>query len=575
MEESSESILVQENGIYVVNGNMKVDGNLEVNSQLAARELKIVGEKLLPIMSTSGDCISFRKSCEFKDAVQFCNGRTVIGKETTYNSAYVGTETLQAGQRLVIGDSLFKITADERKIIADTFKMTLARLDVDNLVSQKHYANAIDVKKVKVSEELIGQNIYADTIKTNKLFLDSIGSRSLQTTENMTTKDLIVGGSAKIENDLTIVGTGVGPNGAALTVNGGPLIANYGIISHTRKNEFQCLEIMGSRTSHDVCFKVDRNVDSLFEGDVTVEGSRLILDNSKLVTDNIIVTPLSEIQSEEPLSGVHITTSSTWDTYKEGMIQELDTPHSVEDEYDVVKYINEAIERNESNYEAAHETVKSLIDPITYLMEQNNGSIPKRFNVKNGVYRIDNGGNALFRNVVAEKARFSKLEAFRFNVNRLGVDKLITTAVASNVVHTDKLLKSEGIAEFDGAVRCAADVFIEKGSKVNVSEDASMTFQNGATLAIKNGAKFEMGSDTTVKMGGDIEIDFNKLVFVDSRTGKKYRISFRDAHECEGGGVVMDYKRVPSARPPTPPEIVEETELDSRELDKKLKTLGI
>ena len=73
MEESSESILVQENGIYVVNGNMKVDGNLEVNSQLAARELKIVGEKLLPIMSTSGDCISFRKSCEFKDAVQFCN----------------------------------------------------------------------------------------------------------------------------------------------------------------------------------------------------------------------------------------------------------------------------------------------------------------------------------------------------------------------------------------------------------------------------------------------------------------------------------------------------------------------
>ena len=118
-------------------------------------------------------------------------------------------------------------------------------------------------------------------------------------------------------------------------------------------------------------------------------------------------------------------------------------------------------------------------------------------------------------------------------------------------------------------------MFIEKGSKVNVSEDASMTFQNGATLAIKNGAKFEMGSDTTVKMGGDIEIDFNKLVFVDSRTGKKYRISFRDAHECEGGGVVMDYKRVPSARPPTPPEIVEETELDSRELDKKLKTLGI
>ena len=40
-----------------------------------------------------------------------------------------------------------------------------------------------------------------------------------------------------------------------------------------------------------------------------------------------------------------------------------------------------------------------------------------------------------------------------------------------------------------------------------------------------------MGSDTTVKMGGDVEIDLSKLVFVDSKTGRKFRISFRDAHE--------------------------------------------
>jgi hypothetical protein len=201
-----------------------------------------------------------------------------------------------------------KIDAATRKLIADTFSMSLARLDVGNLVSKNEYADSVEAKKVKVTEELIGQNIFADTFKTNKLFLDSIGSRSLQTSENMITKDLIVGGTAKIENDLTIVGKGVGPNGAALTVNGGALIANYGIISHTRKNEFQCLEIMGSGTQHDVCFKVDRNVDSLFEGDVTVEGSRLILDNSKLVTDNIVVTPLSEVREDEPLSGVMLTT---------------------------------------------------------------------------------------------------------------------------------------------------------------------------------------------------------------------------------------------------------------------------
>jgi hypothetical protein len=94
MIESSESILIEEDGIYTLHGSMKVDGNLEVESQLSSRELKVMGDDLLPIISTSGEYISFKKACEFKDSVQFMNGRTIIGKETTYNSAYVGTETV-------------------------------------------------------------------------------------------------------------------------------------------------------------------------------------------------------------------------------------------------------------------------------------------------------------------------------------------------------------------------------------------------------------------------------------------------------------------------------------------------
>lgn len=220
---------------------MKVDGNLEVGTQLTAHELKIVGSDNTTWLSTANNMISFRKACNFLGAAQFANGRTIIGMETTYNSAYVGTETLQAGQRIVVGDSLFKITADERKIIADTFRMTLARLNVDNLVSKKEYANSIEAKNVKVTEELIGQNIYADTIKTNKLFLDSIGSRNLQSTETITAKDLVVDGTATIENDVVIRGTGVGPNGAALAVYGGEIVANEGIVSHTGNNIFQTM----------------------------------------------------------------------------------------------------------------------------------------------------------------------------------------------------------------------------------------------------------------------------------------------------------------------------------------------
>ena len=527
-------------------------------------------------MQVSGDGISFKKACSFQE-VEFVNGRTIIGKESTYNSAYVGTETIQAGQRIVLGDSILKMSSDTRKIMADTFKMTLARLDVDNLFSKRANSDNFEARNVKVTGELIGQNIFADTIKTNKLFLDSVGSRSLQTSESMTTLDLIVNGTAKVQNSMTIMGTGVGPNGFALSVKGGALLANNGIVSHTRNNVFQTMQIVGSGTDHDVCFRVDRNVDSLFEGDVTVEGSRLILDNSKLVTDNVVVTPLSEVREDKPLSGVMLTTAGNWETYKDEMVSvvQAEEAPSLDDGYDPVAVVQEAMCRSQTNYEQANRTVQTLVNPITYAMENRSGNVPKLFSVKNGLYRIDSAGNALLGNVVAEKGIFSKLEAYRFNVNKLGVDKLVTTSVASNVVHTDNLLKSEGIAEFDGSVNVKADVFMEYESAMEVAKGAKVTFQKGSELLIKDGAKFTLGSDTTMKMAGDVELDLNKVVFLDSTNGRRYRISFRDAHECEGGGIVMDYTRLPDEEPKTDEEDVEDTELDARELDKKLKSLGI
>ena len=104
----------------------------------------------------------------------------------------------------------------------------------------------------------------------------------------------------------------------------------------------------------------------------------------------------------------------------------------------------------------------------------------------------------------------------------------------------------------------SADIFIEDGSKVNVADGATMTFQEGASLELKNGATFTMGTDTSVKMSGEMEMDLSRLVFTDSRTGRKYRIWFRDAHECEGRGIVMDYAEVTENTPSTR-EVVKET----------------
>ena len=544
----------------VVQGSMKVNGNLEVGQQISSKELKVLdSETLMPIMTTGKDSISFKKICRFYNPVEFNNGKTIIGIETTYGSAYVGSPTIQAGSRLVVGDSFFKVDANDRTIVSDTFKMTLARLDTDNLIAKNEVADLIETKKLKVTSELIGKTIYADLIRTNNLVLNNVTSTNSSVTGNVTTKDLIVKGQAKIASGLTIDGTGT--VGQALIVNGGQFVANGGIVSHTRNNKFQCMQIVGSGTDHDICFRIDRGVDSFIEGDVTISNSNLILDGSKLVTDNVIVTPINDVKSGNVLSGVQMTTASNWNSYHNGMVVEIDseTSNACNAIYDPVAVVQDAIERNQNNYVSVSKTIKSLVNPITYAMERFDVNIPKKFTVKNGVYRVDSSGNALFRNIVSERGRFSKLDAYELNVNKVKIDKVVTTSVASNVVETDNLLKSTGITELDGSVHTKADIFVEEGSSINVADGVEMTFRQGSSLKLANGASFEMGSNTSFNVKGDMEIDVSRLVFKDD-AGNKYRIAFRPATTCEGEGVVMEYFKVEDEQTETPREIVDNTE---------------
>ena len=234
-----------------------------------------------------------------------------------------------------------KIEADEKSIIADTFNMTLRRLTVDNVFSKKDSTDLLSAKDARVTHELIAQNIFADTIKTNNFFIETLTGLNIKATSQMTVKDLIVGGFAKVENDITIMGVGV--NGAALTVNGGHIVANKGIISNTRNNKFQTLQITGSGKSHDVCFRIDKNVDSLIEGDVTIQDAKLILDNSKLVSDEILVTPLEYVDEDE-VNGVQITTNPNWNTYQASMMNEIEPEDEIEDseDYDPYASVEEA-----------------------------------------------------------------------------------------------------------------------------------------------------------------------------------------------------------------------------------------
>ena len=537
MAESSESKIGE-----IVEGNLLVKGNLGVEQQIQSTNLKILDENTRKaILSTGGDVISFKKACDFHNPVQFNNGKTLIGIDTTYNSAYVGSPTIQAGERLVVGDSMFKITTDQRKIIADTFNMTLRALDVNFLNTKKQTADLIEAKDIKASNDIIGKTIYADAIKSNKLFFDKITSNDFISNTSVTTKDLIVG-NVKVENGITIMGKQA--NGSALTVNGGAIVANQGIVSHTRNNRFQTLQIMGSGTKHDTCFLIDKYVDSLIQGDVTIQDSKLMLDNSTLVTDNILVASLEEDGTGEPTNAVQLTTKTNWEEYKEQMIVEVDSDETCPCcEYDPVCTVENAIARNEQDQVKANKSfVKSYITPITYMMEKSNPNVPSRFSVKNGTYRIDSNGNHLLKNMVAQDARFNKVDAYQINANRFNIDKIVTTSVAANVIDTDNLLKSRGLAEFDGAVSSKADIFLENGSSVNVDEGSTVTFQDNSALVLKPGAKFEMSAESSMKMSGTVEINLDKAVFVSK--GIKYKLSFRNATPCEGEGVILEYKKV-------------------------------
>jgi hypothetical protein len=122
MISSDESELLDANP--TIHGSMTIEGNLDVQGKTITNGLSVVasGEQILHANNTG---VSFKKAVDFLKGAQFNKGRTLIGIETTYNSAYVGSETIQAGQRLVLGDSAAKWDVDARKIIADTFDMSL------------------------------------------------------------------------------------------------------------------------------------------------------------------------------------------------------------------------------------------------------------------------------------------------------------------------------------------------------------------------------------------------------------------------------------------------------------------
>ena len=265
----------------------------------------------------------------------------------------------------------------------------------------------------------------SDNITINgTLSANDIKVQEANISSSLSTRNLSTTGSASIGTSLVVNGADIGD--VALTVNGGTIVSTRGITSYSRNNKFQALEITGSGTCcNRPSFKVDSGVDSLFLGDVVISGndSKLIMDGSTIASDNIVVTPIS--QSNAPSTGIQLTTNQNWDDYMDAMVLEDEASESASSGYDPYASVHDAIERNRTNYENARLVVQQLVNPISYAMENADANVPKRFAIKNGIYRVDSNGNALLKNLVSEKGKFSELEAYKFNINKMNVDKLV------------------------------------------------------------------------------------------------------------------------------------------------------
>ena len=72
--------------------------------------------------------------------------------------------------------------------------------------------------------------------------------------------------------------------------------------------------------------------------------AKLILDNTKLVSDEILVMPLEYSGSDDYTSGIQMTTNPNWSTYQDSMVQEVEAEEGAQnsEEYDPYASVEEA-----------------------------------------------------------------------------------------------------------------------------------------------------------------------------------------------------------------------------------------
>lgn len=365
-----------------------------------------------------------------------------------------------------------------------------------------------------------------------------------------------------------------------MCVNNMPAIFNHGIkVYHKSGVLAQTLTVFGTTNTlgtgteesdeEKYAFNTDIGVQSRFQGDVLVKDATVKLNNSPLLAERIVVSPVSTIVTKADTLNI-LKNGDGFDVHAESQLTYDSTGVDEDDLAGVARSSKDIRERAATPYtgrivdlsstRSAALTAKARAKDLMARKQARAISVtemtrPFRVHSDEGTqYRLDAGGNVLLKKAIIEKVQASKLSANEivadtFRTNNFAMENVLVEGVvtAKEGASIGNAEDNSGTSEVYGDVYNYGNVVNKDASVVEFRDQASQRFAASSTLLIQDQASFRTMQGSYISLHGLVEIDMDELILVSSKTGKKYKFMLRDAENAEGdnpGDIAMEFGEI-------------------------------
>ena len=565
-------------GTAAIGGNLVANGSATIHGALNAMGGISFGDVAF---LQDGTDFTIRGSLSVRGPAVFSYD-SIIGHDTfirssngeTVTEGIISAQNMRACNRLFVGDSPFEVNANSRTLQADTFQATFAKVVAAKAeVANGRFATLRCTEHAQLADADIATVNVTDTLTAH-----DIQAQSFTAIAEFLAKGLTVDGSAKIIGGVVI--SGANQKEAALCVDNLPAVFNHGIkVYHKSGVLAQTLTVFGTTNTTGTAEEetiadryaliTDIGVRSKFQGDVLVRDANVILDNSPLLAEKIVVAPVSTFVTNadtlEILRGgdgfdVQAENQITYDASDEDEdTVEVRTADTIRTRGETV-YTGRMVDITSPQSTATRSAVRGL-STRKQLRAVNLSEMTKAFRIKQGPakYRLDAGGNVLLKKAVIEKVQASKIAANEIVAHTFKTDTFQMTNVAvegvmaaQEGVSIGDPAANTGTSEIYGEVYNYGNMVNKDASTVEFREQATQKFTNASALKVEEGASLIVDEGAYASLHGLVELDMANLVLFNSKTGKRYKLIMRDAEGAEGddtGDIAVEFGEIVAEDP--------------------------